>query len=454
MKTYQDLLEVGQDEYNRMQFVLAAIKEHKSSKLYKIGADAYKYYYGENPTINHYEKILYDMYGKAHVDMYAANHKIASSFFGYAVDQKVSYLLGNGISFSDAETKKKLGYDIDGKVFDAALFASIAGTSFGFWNFDHLELFELTEFVPLYDEDNGALMAAVRWWQVADDKPLRATLYEIDGITDYIMRNGESLTVLTPKRGYKMVSVSSQADGTTIYDGGNYPSFPIVPLFNNKKHKSDLCGKRNTLDALDLATSQMVNNTDEGALIYWVLTNCDGMDDLDDAMFIDRLKTTHVAHVNGNAGAGVTPQTVQAPVEVNKATIDEIKSRLYEDFRAFDYQSVISGNQTATAIRASYFPLDLNVDKFERHVTEFILGILKLAGIEDEPTYTRNKIINAAEETQTILLGAPYYDDEYITKKLLSITGDADQFEALQERKIADGLSRFAQTEPPQAGEE
>lgn len=70
--------------------------------------DAKLYYWGENPTINRYEKMVYDLEGKAHPDMYTANHKIASKFFGFVVDQEVSYLLGNGVAFNSEATKKAL----------------------------------------------------------------------------------------------------------------------------------------------------------------------------------------------------------------------------------------------------------------------------------------------------------------------------------------------------------
>ena len=132
-----------------------------------------------------------------------------------------------------------------------------------------------------------------------------------------------------------------------------------------------------------------------------------------------------------------------------------LKRKLYEDFQAFDSSAVSAGNQTATAIAASYTPLDLKVDDFEASVTEFILGILALAGIDDEPSYTRSRIINRAEETQTILMGAEYYDDEYITKKLLTINGDADQYDALMERKAAEETERLEEeTFPPEVEEE
>ena len=52
-----------------MDFIRQAINDHKGSDAYKLAVDAEKYYEGENPTINNYEKILYDLQGKAHADM-------------------------------------------------------------------------------------------------------------------------------------------------------------------------------------------------------------------------------------------------------------------------------------------------------------------------------------------------------------------------------------------------
>ena len=87
-------------------------------------------------------------------------------------------------------------------------------------------------------------------------------------------------------------------------------------------------------------------------------------------------------------------------------------------------------------------PLDLKVDKFEAQVTTFIQGILAIAGIDDAPSYTRNQIINKTEETQMILTGAQYYDEEYITKKLLTINGDIDQYDDMMKRKAAEEIDR------------
>lgn len=447
IKTYNDLVEVGEGDQSRIDFVRSAINEHICSDAYKFAVDAEQYYDGLNPTINRYEKIIYDMYGKAHRDMWTANHKLASRFFGFAVDQEVSYLLGNGISFSRKETPKKLCADFDQEVMDAARAAKIAGVAFGFWDLTHLRVFRLQEFVPLYDEQNGALMAGIRFWQVAPNKPMRATLYEPDGFTEYYQPKNKDMEVLLPKRSYKLIVRRADVGAEEILDGGNYPTFPIVPLKNNRHCLSELAGKRNTIDALDLVSSNMVNNVDEGNLIYWVLTNCNGMDDLSDAKFLERLKTLHVAHADGDDGASAEAHSIEAPFEGTNATIDMLKRKLYEDFQCFDASAVTAGQQTATAIKACYVPMDLQTDKFEAEVTRFIVEVLRIAGVDDAPSYTRNQIINKAEETQALLLGAQYYDEEYITKKLLTINGDIDQYEAMTRRKSAEETSVVAEEE-------
>ena len=444
--TYQDLLSCGQDERRRMDFIRSAVNQHRSSDIYEIAVAAQKYYDGENPTINKYEKILYDMQGRAHRDMYTANHKIASRFFGFVVDQANSYLLGNGVTFPDGTDKGKLGSDFDRQVSRAAEYAMIGGVSFGFWNLDHVEIFEVTEFAPLYDEENGALRAGVRFWQLSADKPMRYTLYESDGYTEYMQDKGRDMEVLHPKRPYVLRVTGSKADADKdkIYHGENYPSFPIVPLKNNRHCKSELVGRRSTIDALDLCCSNMVNNVDEGNIIYWVLTNCGGMDYVDAEKFLDAVRKSHVAFMeDATDGAHAEPHTIEAPYVGTQTAIDMLEKKLYQDFQSFDASAVTAGNQTATAIKASYVPLDLKTDKFERQVTEFISGILALAGIDGEPTYTRNQIINKSEEIQSVLMAAPYVTQEYLTRKLLTILGDADMAEDILKQMAADDLGKF-----------
>lgn len=441
MLTYEDYEKVRGDEKKTMEFISKAIGEHKQTASYKEAIVAQDYYDGVNTTINNYEKIIYDLEGKAHVDMWTANHKIASSFFTFVIDQEISYLLGNGVRFAKKDTKNKLGKDFDQEVMDAVEYARIGGASFGFWDLTHLRVFKLTEFCPIYGEENGSLMLGIRFWQLDRTKPMRVTFYELDGYTEYIW-NTDKMEVLKPKQTY-ITKVTTADDGTEITDGENYKAFPVVPLYGNKKRVSALRGHRNTIDALDLATSNMVNNVDEGNLIYWVLTNCGGMDDLDDAKFIERLKTLHVSHADGDSGAKAEAHTIEAPYEGTKTTIDMLQDRLYDDFQAFDAKGMTANDMTATAIRAGYIRLDMKVDKIERQVTRFINGILEIAGIDDDPSYQRNQLVNAYEETQKLVLQAQYFDEEYVREKLLAINGDIDMLEEINKRINAESIARI-----------
>ena len=446
MKSYQDLIAADKNEAAKMAFVFDAITEHKGSTPYIIALDAEQYYRGLNPRITKYEKIIYDMRGDAHVDKWTPNHKIASNFFNFALTQENQYLLGNGATFTKDDTKAKLGNDFDTQLQDLGKKALVGGVAFGFFNLDHIDTFSLLEFVPLYDEENGALRAGIRFWQVSPDKPMRATLYEEDGYTDYLMEKDKS-AILHEKRPYKLKVRTSEADGEEIYDGENYPTFPIVPLWGNDKKQSELVGRQGTLDAFDLLNSNLINNLDEANYIYWVLTNCGGMDDIDDAKFIEQLKTTHVAHADGDSGATAEAHTIEAPYQASESAIQTIQRRLYEDFMCLDVNSLSAANKTATEIKAAYQPLDSKCDMYEYCVIEFVQKILELAGIDDKVTFTRSKVVNKSDEINTLLAAQAYLDDETIVEQVCQILGIADKTDEIIRKRRTEEQSRFEAAE-------
>lgn len=454
IKTYQDLTELGNDEKMRMQFIIAAITEHKSSRDYLIAKDADEYYKHRNPTIMRYQKFIYNQLGQKVPDIWSANHKIASNWYNYFTTQGVSYLLGNGVTFGKKkETKEKLGKDFDQRVQNAATHAKNGGVSFGYWNNDHLEVFSLLEFVPLKDEDDGYIKAGIRFWQVDTDKPLRATLYELDGLTEYIRRKGEDITVLKEKRAYKQTTVKNEAEGEISTTGENYKGFPIVPLYNINQ-QSDLVGNQGTIDAYDLMISGLVNNVDEGEFIYWVLKNCGGMSEVDDARFVEQLKLTHVAHADGEDGASADAHTVEVAFEASAEALNRLEKQLFKDFMALRVDDIAAG-ATNDQIQAAYEPINQKTDQFENGVTEFIHGILELAGIDDEPTYTRSQMSNQSENVQMVLQCAEYLDDEYITTKLLTILGDTDKVDEVLKRRAAEAADRYwQQTEDITGGDQ
>lgn len=446
--TYQDLLEASASasEEKLSDFVRDVISRHTQSDAYRIALDNKAYYDGENPTINRYEKVIFDLAGKAQKDMWTANHKIASNFFWLAVNQLTRHLLGNGVTFQNSATKKRLGADFDQQMMRAASYAQIGGVCYVLYNVNRVIPFSVQEFAPLKDAESGALSAGVRFWRLAEGFPLSATLYEPDGFSVFAeSRDSRELRLTRPKTPYKLIRRVSGISAEVIA-GENYSLFPIVPLRYTDDEKSAMNGKRNTIDALDLARSKMINNTDEGNLIYWVLKDYGGMGDIDLAEFVYRIKTLRAVTVRGaqDTGDDVEAHPIEAPFAGTQATIDGLIKQLYEDFQCFDASAVTAGNQSATAVRASYIPLDLKADNLEEQVTRCILGLLQVAGIaEDVPTYTRNPLVNVAETVQSLIMAAQYTGDDYTTEKLLTVFGDADRVDEILRKRDADALSRL-----------
>lgn len=439
MLTYQDFLKVGESENDRADFVKKLINQHKGSELYQTAIIAEQYFKRRNVTIMEYQKLLYTLSGRAIPDNYSANYKLRSNFFYRFLTQENQYLLSNGVSWEDEKTAKALGNDFDTRLQEAGLEALKGAVSFGFYNLDHVEVFSVREFAPVYDRENGALMMGVRFWQLDDSSPLRATLYEIDGYTDYMWEDGE-MSVVADKRTYKQVAVTSEADGTTIYNLDNYEGFPIVPFWGSPLHQSELEGMREDIDCYDLIKSGFANTVDEASFVYWAIQGAGGMDDFDLTDFVDRMRKLHASYVGDGENARAEAHTIETPYASREALLDRIRNDLYEDAMALDTKNIASGATTATQIEAAYEPLNSKVDQYEFCVIEFIKGILKLAGVEDKPTFTRSKIVNTQENIQVLLQGGSYLSEDYITTKFLEYLGDGDKAEQMIAERDANDM--------------
>lgn len=424
-----------------MEFVLAAINDHKNSDLYQQAKIAREYDEHRNVTIITVQKLLYTLSGKAIPDNYSANYKLRSAFFPIFMRQETQYLLSNGVTLKNAENKKRLGRKFDNQIQELARSALVGGVAYGFWNLDHLEVFTVLEFVPLLDEENGSLRAGIRFWQVAANKPLRATLYEPDGFTQFIRRSGKEMEILAPKRGYISVEASSEVDGTEILEYQNYPGFPIIPMYGNRARQSELVGQREAIDCYDLIKSGFADTVDDASIIYWTISNAGGMDEIDMARFKETMRRIGVGLVDDD-GAKAEAHTLTIPVEAREALLSRLSDDLYRDFQMLDTTKIQGGQKTATEITAAYQQMDNKVDEFEYCVGDFLYQLFALIGIDDDPTFTRSKIVNQLEQTQMVLLAASYLDDETILSKLPWLT--QEEIANILKRKSAEELERYS----------
>lgn len=425
MRTYQELVNTNGDEKLKMEFVRAVVVEHRNSAAYKIAKDAEAYYARHNVTMEKYEKVIRTASGATVKDVWSSNYKLTHGFFRRFVLQQTMYILANGITFEDGALKDKLGKTFDNAVQTMAKKAMVDGVSFGFWNLDHLQVFSFVDtdkepgFAPVVDAETGEIKAGVRYWSPSD-KTNRWTLYELDGYTEYIQREGKDVEVLRPMQPYKKTVLMTDAGGVEDVVGDNYKSFPIIPMYANDLKQSELVGIRSAIDCYDFIKSGMANNVDETSVFYWVLKGTGGMDEPDLVRFVNRMKQLHAQVLP--EGAEAEANTLNVPVDANEKLLDRLKVDLYDDFMLMNPERIMNGNMTATAIRTAYQQQDDKCGDFEMCVRNFVDKLLELVGIDSDYNFTWNRIANMTEETQMVMTASPVLDREAILKHLTWLT--------------------------------
>lgn len=446
MLTYQDFLKEATTDENKINFIQKAINQHTNSDDYKKAVEAYEYYRQRNTAIMQYQKILYTVTGKPIEDVFSANHKTTSNFFYKIITQMIQYSIGNGLTFENENVKEKFTGDIDLKIKKIFRYAAIEKIAFGFYNNGNLECFKVTEFVPLWDEEDGSLKAGIRFWQIDSSKPLRATLFELDGYTEYIREKSQPMRILKDKQKYIKYKQTSEIYGTEIFEGENYPTFPIIPAYCSDKKQSMLEGIKEQIDAYDFIKSGFANDLDDATQIYWLLQNTGGMDDVDLAKFMQRLKTTKIANIDADEGGTLTPYTVQVPYQSREVYLERLEKDIYDDAMALNVSGIQAGNITATQIKAAYEDINLRADAFEEQVLEFMQAVFELAGVEKEKiTFNRSKVANTSEEIQTILSTGDLLPMEYKVKKIMALLGDIDHTAEVLDMLKAESLAMMNQ---------
>lgn len=428
MYTYQDLLKAK----DKAKFIKDAVTAHIASADYQTAKAGEMYYAKHNETIEKFQKVLRTMSGLEIPDIFSSNYKLKSLFFRRLVIQLVQYVLGNGVKM---DNKEKLGKDFDQRLTEATKHAMAAGRSFLFWNLDHVEVMSYVNtsqepgFAPLYDEITGKLMAGIRFYRkkIGDNTHWFYTLYEVDGYTEYTAKDSDTPTILQEKRGYKITQTKTEADGVMRETESNYGVLPIIPLYANDTHESELVGVRESIDCYDFIKSGFANEIDDTSGVYWILKNAGGMDDTDIARFRQRLAT--IKGMVAESGEEPELHTVEVPVEARKTMLEILRKDIYEDFQILDVSTLSAAAKTTQEIQAAYQTQDNHAADLEYQILDALDKLLEIAGIKAEPILQWQKVVNMTEQTQMVLLAANYISDECVLEHLPFLTPEEIEIE-------------------------
>lgn len=428
MFIYQDL----QQATDKKNFIKDAVIKFKNSKEYLEMATADKYYNEENVEILKRLMWFYNSEGIKQQDIFRSNNQIPASFYKKITLQEVQYLLGNGITIDD-KIKEKLGKNFDTFLNKAGLDARIKGRTFVYFYLDkkgqpQFKNFKGDECIPFYDEKDGKIKAIIRFFQISADRPIYIELYEIDGITEYVL-NGTIIKEEKPKLPYK-IKVKKDIMGEE-YFGENWSDLPIAIYYGKSNHRTTLTvALKNKIDLYDIILSDFGNNLEDNNDVYWVLKNYQGQDL---GEFLADYKQYKVIMAEGSdEGGGAEAKTVETPYQARQTALTILRQQIYEDSMSLDMKTLTGGSLTNVAINSAKTDLDLKTDEFEMETLDFIDRLIALYSeyeaieLKEKPKFIRRTITNDTEiidniykmrediDLKTSLRLNPYIDDDEV----------------------------------------
>lgn len=398
-----------------------AVGQHKDSEkyqFYKFGED---YYTGKNTYImNRKKKVLLDGFGVCE-NIFQANYRLPSGFFKKIVDQKVQYLLGNGIKFEiqEQDIDQYFETSLDDCMIDIATTASKKSVAwlYAYKSNNQLLFTEVApeQITPVYDE-SGNLVYVIREY----DEQGKAVRLVYDSQTVQRYERKRNKFELVEQYGHYVKTLS--VNGKLVSEEPNgFGVVPFIPLYNNRERLSDLVPIKEYIDSYDVVMSDFANNIDDMQDAYFTLKGYTGdIGNLNE--FMRQLKQIKAVPIS--ADGDITANQLQIPTEARSVMLDRTEKEIYKTAMALNVSDLKGGSITNVVIKAMLIDLDLKCDQFEWQIRKFMTKLIDFINFVEGTSYTdqiyldRSFIMNRSEQIDDILKTRGIYSDQTIMEKL------------------------------------
>lgn len=365
---------------------------------------------------------------------FAANHKIPNGFYRVLVDQKIQYLLGNGIDTQDNDNLQELDTYSTKRTFlnllkDIVLEASNKGTGWLYFFKDKSKLkFKVIpseQLKPVYDID-GNLIKMYRFY--SDEDYLVVVEYTKDLIIKYIKKEGSKFELLSAAPHY----IKSIKSGSNVIseESGTFSQIPFIKLKNDFYEDSDLSKVKAMIDVYDIIESDYACNIDDMQDAFFTLKGYDG-DSSSAFEFLAELKATKAVPVAEDGSVDV--HQLQVPVEAREKLLDRLRVEIFLTGMGVDTSKINGGSITNVLIRAMFSNLDLKCDALEEEIREFIADVLEFINTEEgndltfDYSFNRSLIVNKEDIVDSISKISDYKLSKESTVQLLPYDIDKEK---------------------------
>lgn len=389
MELWERLL--SEDEETAGKAIDEFIRSLETNKHKEFAQVAKRYYLGEHDIKN--KRIFFlDEHNNLVEDNISSNIKISHPFFMEITDQKVQFMLSNGVRFlvEDERQQEMLDSytDEDFQLFMNKMVegVSVKGVEFAYASTrveDRIS-FQTSDYLQtetiLDDELNE--VAVLRYFEKETLKEKKyevtkfAEVYTEENVTYFIKKEKDRHYYYNPsvEMNPRPHIVAVDNDGQLL--SRNYGEIPFYRLSNNLNETSDLSPIKDLIDDYDLMSSFLSNNLQDYDKPIMVVSGYQG----DNTSELKRkIMSTGVVRVGApNTGGTVDLKTYRIPYEARKAKMEMDKESIYKFGMAFDSSQVGDGNTTNIVIKSRYSLLELKANKLEPRVMAMLKWCLEL----------------------------------------------------------------------------
>ncbi|VIF92608.1 SPP1 family phage portal protein [Clostridioides difficile] len=392
----------------------------KHSNFVKKADEAEKYYKNENDIIRDRSPNNVGKVNIANNPLRNADNRIPFNWFGFLVNQKISYLFTYPPTFDvgDDRVNSKIT-DILGDRYpkEAKTLGKNASIYSKAWlhiwvddnnNFQYANI-DPRQIRAVYSSDlNRKLLAVLREYEKINDEGKEYVVYEYwtdEYCYTYQNKDGNSdINGLEILNKFIEKNLDNELETLTNVYKHNFGEVPFIKFPNNDLEVRDLDNVKHLIDVYDKVYSGFVNDIEDIQEVIFVLTNYGGADLTEFLKGLKEYKTIDLQSSGADDKSGLSTITINIPIEARDSLLKTTEKQIYVQGQGVDPKPENFANTSGVALKFLYTLLELKAGLME---TEFRLGFAKLVrmicrylGYSPKrvlQTWTRNMIQNDLE---------------------------------------------------------
>ena len=379
----------------------SVVRDWQGSSKYAEILRNYDYYGGKNPTfMQKLEKLRRIVLDTGVALTFGPQIKVVSSLFEQIVDKREHRVLNNPVGFDDGVS---LGDDFDFRIKDMLHDALIAGGSWGHWCIDRVVPFKALEYIPIIDDDTGAMVKGIRTTQLAPDRPVTYEFFEVEGKSAFRQETqGGKLVQVQDVTPYRYTERRWGDGSRQITNASNYGVLPIVPMYVNRERRSFLTPSvKSKIDAYDMVWTFFTDETLKSNFIYFMMSGVGGtLEEVVEARNVAR--AVGILKASGR-DSSIDAKAIEIPHDAMKMILGELRRGVFADSFTFDPTEIAGSANIATAVFAGQKPEEVSSGGTEAHVEECVKGLLKVTGQESSVNIVATPIIDDKSQTEMMM---------------------------------------------------